>query len=321
LCGLSCGLLFLTAAGQTRLELVQTIPLQGKPGRLDHLALDARGQRLFVANLSNASLDIVDLRAGKLLKQIPDQRKIQGVAYAPELDRIFVGNGEGNACNVFDGKDYALVKSIKLPGADNVRYEPSSGRVYVGHAEKALAVVDAKTLTPIATVQLPGPPEAFQLDPAGQRLYLNCHSPAQVAVLDLKANKVNSTYPLKDAKANYPLALDAAGQRVFVGCRQPPRILVLDARTGQERTHVDIPRDTDDLFHDARRKRLYATCGEGYLAVIEERAPDRFEVVEKITTAKLARTGLFDPASGRLYVVLPAHEGKGPLVRVYQARP
>src|SRR5207253_444957 len=87
--GLSYGLLLLTAvpvAGQTRLELVQTIPLQGKPGRLDHLALDAKGQRLFVANLSNASLDVVDLRAGKLLKQIPGQRKIQGVAYAPGLD-------------------------------------------------------------------------------------------------------------------------------------------------------------------------------------------------------------------------------------------
>jgi DNA-binding beta-propeller fold protein YncE len=319
--GLFLGLFFLPAGGQPRLELVQTIPLQGKAGRLDHLALDARGLRLFVANLSNASLDVVDLRAGKLLKQIPGQRKIQGVAYVPDLDRIFVGNGDDGVCNVFAGKNYALLKSIKLLGADNVRYDPNSGRVYVSHAEKALTALDAKTMEVVATVQLPGPPEAFQLDPAGQRLYLNCHSPAQVAVIDLKASKVVSTYPLKDTKANYPLAFDAAGQRIFVGCRQPPRILVLDARTGQQQTQEDIPKDTDDLFHDDRRKRLYATCGEGYLAVIEERAPDRFEVVKRITTAKLARTGLFDPASGRLYAVLPAHDGKGPLVRVYQARP
>jgi hypothetical protein len=323
LCSLSFGLLFLTvapAAGQTRLELVQTIPLQGKPGRLDHLALDAKGQRLFVANLSNASLDVVDLRAGKLLKQIPNQRKIQGVAYAPELDRIFVGNGDDGVCNAFDGKEYALLKSIKLPGADNVRYDPTSGRVYVAHAEKALTVLDAKTLETVATVGLPGPPEAFQLDPAGQRLFVNCLSPGRIAVIDLKVNKVIATYPLEGAKSNYPLALDAAGQRLFVGCRQPPRVLVVDARTGKEQTHVDIPRDTDDLFHDAKRKLLYATCGEGYLAVIEEKAHDRFAVVEKIATAKLARTGFFDPAAGRFYAVLPAGQGKGPLIRVYQAK-
>jgi DNA-binding beta-propeller fold protein YncE len=322
--GLSFGLLLLTvapAAGQTRLELVQTIPLQGKPGRLDHLALDAKGQRLFVANLSNASLDVVDLRAGNLLKQIPNQRKIQGVAYAPDLDRIYVGNGDDGVCNVFDGKDYALLKSIKLPGADNVRYDPSSGRVCVGHAEKALTVLDAKTLETVATIKLPGPPEAFQLEPATNRLYVNCLSPCRVAVIDLKENKVVATFTLEGAKSNYPLALDTAGQRLFVGCRQPPRVLVVDARSGKERTHIDIPKDTDDVFHDAKRKRLYVTCGEGYLAVIEERAPDRFEVVEKITTAKLARTGLFDPGTGGFYAVLPAHEGKGPLVRVYQARP
>ena len=321
LCGLSAGLFFLPAVGPPRLELVQTIPLQGKAGRLDHLALDAKGQRLFVANLSNASLDVVDLRGGKLLKQIPGQRKIQGVAFVPDSDRIFVCNGDDGVCNVFAGRDYALLKSIKLPGADNVRYDPKSGRVYISHADRALSALDAKTMEIVATIQLPGPPEAFQLDPAGQRLYLNCHSPAQVAVIDLTASKVISTYPLKEAKANYPLAFDPAGERIFVGCRQPPRILVLDAKTGQKQTQLDIPKDTDDLFHDARRKRLYATCGEGYLAVIEERAPDRFELVEKIATAKLARTGLFDPESGRLYVVLPSHGEKGPLVRVYQALP
>src|ERR1043165_3556574 len=96
---LACGLSLTpgadrAAAGEPKtLELLQTIQLKGAPGRLDHLAIDHKNSRLFVANLSNNSLDIVDLKAGKPTKQIPDQKKIQGIAYAPDLDRIYVGNG------------------------------------------------------------------------------------------------------------------------------------------------------------------------------------------------------------------------------------
>ena len=117
--GLSAALLLVAgdrpalAAEPATLELVQTIPLKGAAGRLDHLAIDTKHGRLFIANLSNDSLDVVDLKAGKLVKQVPGQRKIQGVAYAADLDRIFAGNGTGGECNVFDGKDYMLLKSIK----------------------------------------------------------------------------------------------------------------------------------------------------------------------------------------------------------------
>jgi DNA-binding beta-propeller fold protein YncE len=321
------GFLFLTARPlpgsepSKPLELVQTIPLTGKAGRLDHLALDGKGRRLFVANLSNDSLDIVDLKAGKLLKQIPGQGKIQGVAYAPDLDRIFVGNGEDGVCNAFDGKDYSLLKSFKLPDADNVRYDPKSGRVYVTHAEHSLAVLDAKALKVLATVKLPGPPEAFQLDPAKPRIFLNCLSPGQVVVIDTTKQEVATSYPLEGAKANYPLALDADHHRVFVGCRKPPVVLALDAETGKEVARIDIPGDIDDLYYDAKRKRLYTTCGEGFLAVIEQKDADKYKLADKLATARQARTGLFDPETGRFYLVLPAHDGKGPEVQVYQAKP
>ena len=91
------------AADPPSLELVQTIVLKGKAGKLDHLALDAKRDRLFLANTTNGTLDVIDLKAGKLLKQVTGQPGIQGVAYAADLDRIFVGLGSGGLCNVFDG--------------------------------------------------------------------------------------------------------------------------------------------------------------------------------------------------------------------------
>jgi DNA-binding beta-propeller fold protein YncE len=302
-----------------RLNLEATIPLAGKTGRYDHMALDAKGDRLFVANLSNDSLDVIDLKAEKLVKQIPGQKKAQGVAYAADVDRVFVGNGADGECRAFDGKTFELLGSVKLPDADNVRY-PGKGVVFVGHADAALTALDAKTLAVKATVKLPGPPEAFQIDAARGRLFVNTLKPSRVAVVDLGKNEVVAKHPLKAAEANYPLALDPDGKRVFVGCRKPPKVVALDADTGKELSDADIPADVDDLFFDARRKRLYASCGEGVLAVLEEKGGGKFETVETIPTRKLARTSLFDPGSGRLFVILPRTDEKTPPeLRVYRA--
>jgi DNA-binding beta-propeller fold protein YncE len=301
-------------------QLVTTIPLQGKAGRLDHLAIDTRHARLFIANLSNDSLDVVDLETKKLVKQIPGQKKIQGVAYATDFNTIFVGNGTDGVCNVFSGDDYKLLKSIKLPDADNARYDSDRRAVYVTHAEDAISVIDARTQEVKGTIKLPGAPEALQIDSERKRLYVNCLKPALVAVVDLEKNEVIARYPLKLADANYPLALDTKGQRIFVGCRKEPAVVVLDAKSGKELAAVPIPGDIDDLFYDRQRNRLYATCGEGVLAVLQEK-DGAFKVVEKIPTGKLARTGLFDPESSRLFVPVPRQEGQGgPELRVFRAR-
>src|SRR3954454_2075695 len=95
------------------LRLDKTIPLEGVVGRYDHMALDPKGDRLFVANLSNNSLDVIDLAAGKLVRQIPSQRKAQGVAYAADLDRVYLGNGVDGECRAFDGKTFAQLGSVK----------------------------------------------------------------------------------------------------------------------------------------------------------------------------------------------------------------
>jgi DNA-binding beta-propeller fold protein YncE len=285
------------------------------------MAIDSKHARLFVANLSNNSLDIVDLKAGKLLKQIPDQKKIQGIAYAPDLNRIFVGNGTGGECNIFDGKDYTLLKSIKLPGADNVRYLAARRLVYVGHAEKALSVIDAQTSEVKAEIKLPGQPEGFQLERKRPRLYLNTVDPTRLVVVDTEKNEVLHRYPLTLADRAYPMAVDEVNHRLFLGCRNKPSVVVVDSETGKEVTSVTIPEDTDDLFYDAKNKRLYASCGAGALAVIQQRDADHYETLETIPTVKLARTCFFDPAGERLYLIVPRREGQeGPTIRVYQPR-
>ena len=318
-CLLPCG----EAAHSPSLERIQRIPLKGRPGKLDHLIVDAQSERLFQANKVNNTVDVVNLKAGKLAKQITGQAGVQGLAYAADLQRLFAALGTGGYCNIFDGKNYKLLKTIKFADdADNVRYNPRTHLVYVAHAEKSLGVIDGQSLELKADISLPGSAESFQLDTRRPRLYLNIPSPSQVVVIDTDKNEVIKSYPLKMAAANYPLALDEANHRLFIGCRKKPMIVVMDSETGAEITGVPIPGDTDDVFYDAKRKRLYASCGEGYLAIIQQQGPDRYEVLEKLPTVKDARTCYFEPETGRLYLAVPRQaEKEGPEIWVYQARP
>jgi DNA-binding beta-propeller fold protein YncE len=315
-------LLTFVQAPAAELELVQTIPLKGKPGGLDHVALDTKRDRLLVANKTNNTLDVVDLKTGALLQQVPNQTGVQGIAYAPEVDRIYVGLGTNGLCNVFDANTLKAVKTIKFADdCDNVRYNSKTQLVYVAHAEQSLGVINAKTNALKADIKLPAAAEAFVLEAGRPRAYVAAPSPCQVIVIDTDKNAVVTSYPVKAAGAAHPIALDEAAHRVYVGCRKEPKIVILDTESGKEVGEVAIPGDVDDLSLDTTRKRLYASCGEGFLAVLKVTDADHVEAGERIPTAKGAKTSLFVPETGKLYLAVPRQEGKdGPEVRVYQAK-
>src|SRR5437868_9482589 len=130
--------------GAAPLRRLQTILLPGVEGRIDHMAADARGQRLFVAALGNNSVEVVDLRAGRVAHHLAGFNEPQGIAFAPETNRLFVANGEGARCDVLDAASTKRLDSIRgMDDADNVRYDPAARRVYVGYGRGAIAALDA----------------------------------------------------------------------------------------------------------------------------------------------------------------------------------
>ncbi|OAI46310.1 hypothetical protein AYO44_11455 [Planctomycetaceae bacterium SCGC AG-212-F19] len=315
------GLLPMLAAQTPGLEPVKRIKLSGPVGkRLDHMALDAKRDHLFVANSANNSLDIIELKQGKVLKSIPGQEGIQGVVYVPEHDRLFATLGSG-VCHIYDADTFKLLKSQKVAGADNPVHDAKSGLVYLTAADKKLAIIDAKTMNLKGEVNLPSAPTSFAIEKGRPRMYVNAHVPRQVHVLDTNKHEVLKRYQLEEA-GNYAIALDEPNHRLFVGCRMEPRLVVLDTESGKQLASVPIPHDVDDLFYDAKRKQVYASCGEGFLVVLKETQPNRFEVREKLATLKMARNCLFDPDGSRLFLTVPGQSDKeGPEVRVYHVRP
>ncbi len=307
------------SAQQAPLVLMQSIELPEVEGRIDHLAVDRDDQRLFVAALGNNTLEVVDLRANKWLRGIKGLHEPQGIAVVPAPNMIVVANGQSGDVEFRTGVELAIANKVSLgDDADNVRYDLTAKRVYVGYGAGALAAMDTDGKR-LGEVPLAGHPESFQVERSGQRIFVNVPDAKQVAVVNRDTMKLLTTWPVTDARANFPMALDEGGHRLFIGCRQPAKVLVVDTSSRKVTASFDAVGDTDDLFYDATRKRLYVSGGEGFLDVFEDRA-GKFDRVLHLPTAAGARTSLFVPELNRLYLAVPHRGSQKAEIRVYEVR-
>jgi hypothetical protein len=303
------------------LTRIAVVDLPDVDGRIDHLAFDGARQRLWIAALENDSLEIVDVEKRSHLRSIRERHTPTGIAFAPEIDRVLMANGESGVLEVFDAKTMERAHAVEVgDDADNVRWDPEHRRAIVGYGGGGLAIVDSASWKVVARVPLEGHPESFQLDETGDRAWVNVPDANYVACVDLKEHTVAETWNLTeiaDAADNFPMALDTRRANVLIGCRTPARLLVcaLEPRAGVLRVPpIELSGDVDDLFLDAALDRLYAACGAGFLDVFacppaDSPEQDRYASVARIPTAPGARTALFVPEARRLFLAVP-HRGE-----------
>jgi len=319
LAAFACVALAVGRADAQSLLLSHTIELPSVHGRIDHLAVDVEGARLFVAALGSDSLEVVDLRARRRSDRITSLHEPQGVLYLEGAGRVLVANGSGGGVQAYsDGKAPAVASQPALEDADNLRLDPSTGHVYVGY-DKSLAALDPQTLQIVRRIPLEAHPESFQIESSGGRIYVNVPGAGHVAVIDRESGNVVAKWGLDGAARNFPMALDEGAHRLLVATRQPPRLIAFDTTSGQQSDRVAVCGDADDLFLDADRHRIYVVCGEGEIDVLSA-AAQRLEVSDRIRTVAGARTGLFVPRLATLFVAVPARGGSAAAIRAYVAR-
>jgi len=312
----------LRAEPSPSLTLAQKIPLPNVKGRIDHMAIDLQGKRLFVAALGNDTVEVVDLKAGRQARTISGLAEPQGVLFLPQKNRIYVTNGRTGDCQILDGESFQTMNTLRLADdPDNIRYDPAAGRIYVGYGSGAIGVIDAATEKQIGDIKLAGHPESFQIEKDTGRIFVNVPSARQIAVLDAKALKVEATWPLAQVQENFPMALDNANHRLFIGTRKPPKLLALDTQSGKLVQELNIDGTTDDVFYDVAHKRIYVSCGAGFLDVIQQKDASEYIASERIPTAAGARTCLFVPESAALYLAVPARTDGDAAIYLYQVNP
>jgi len=315
----SCGYIIAAHAEEKTLKLKQTIPLPGVEGRIDHFALDASGERLFVCALGNNTVEVLDLRKGERIRSITGLGAPQGIVYIPELDRLFVANDKGGIFKIYDGKSLQQISELNFKDdADNVRYDEGAKRIHVGFGSGGIAIVNAQEGKQIGSIKLSAHPEAFELEKNGKRIFVNVPNSRHVAVIDREKGKVVTTWKTDLAFGNFPMALDEANHRLFVGCRLPSKLVVLNTESGEVAAKIDISGDPDDLFYDSKRHRIYAICGAGKIDIIDQTDPNTYAASGKVNTADGARTGLFVPERDTLFVAVPHRGSQKAEVRAYR---
>lgn len=295
------------------LELETKIPLGEVAGRIDHLAIDAAQRRLFVAELGNNSIDVVDLNTLKRVKRLTGLKHPQGLGYVTSRRTLFVSSAVDGTLQAL-GEHGALPAKVHLgDDADNIRVV--GDRIYVGYGAGAIASINAVSLTRSTDVELPAHPEGFEVAAASERLFVNLPEAHSVAIVDLATGKVIKQISTRGRGANFPLA--TATKNILVAFRNPPLLVAYAMSDGVEQAAASVCNDADDIFVDAKRDRAYVSCGEGYLDVFAIYAT-KLDRVAHLRTAIGARTSLFAPELDRLFVATPAAAGQSAAVWVYK---
>ena len=320
------------ASGQESPALIlkTQIPLPNVNGRIDHLGVDVKGQRLFVAAVDNHTLEVVDLKSGQRVHTITDLAEPQGVFYDAATNRLFVACAVDGVVKIYDGATFQVLATAKFPDdSDNIRQDPRGKRVIVGYAgakqlrkraegNGGLGFLDSDG-NKTGDVVIDAHPESFRLEESGNRIFVNVPDKKEIEVIDRVKLTVLARWPVTSAQGNFPMALDEAHHRLFVATWTPSRMLVFDTESGKEISAGETAGPSDVLFYDSRRGRVYVLTAAGFLEVFQDRDHIHYDRIAHYATPPHTQTGLFVPEWGELFAAAQGQGEQSAEIRVYEA--
>ena len=315
------------------LKLKETIPLVGlKDGDFDHFALDAAGQRLFLAAEENSLVIAIDLRTNKVIAKIQGAKAPHSLGYDPELKKLFVvDDGGPNQVEIFDGTSFKRLGTVPMDAhADVSIYDPAHKKFYVGNGGRQakedytlISVVDTASDKKVGDIKIDGDRiESIRLEEKGPRMFVNVYYKGIVAVVDREKQAVTASWNYSQEGKNFgSMAFDEADHRLFVHARDPGKVLVIDSDSGKLITSLLCQGDYDDAIWDSHTRRLYL-IGTPFLKVWQKSEEgDRYDILGQVPTAFHSITGFLVPSLDRLFVAVNHHGTTDAVVQAYDVVP
>jgi YVTN family beta-propeller protein len=290
----------------------------GGEGGWDYMALDAKSRLLYVTH--GSAVEILNIDTGVKGEPITDLKGVHGVAFAPERNRGYISNGRGNTVSVFDLKTHKVLEEVPSTGQnpDAIMYDAFSGRVFTFNGRTANATaIDAATNKAVGTVDIGGKPEFAVTDGKGM-IFVNNEDKSEIVAFDARSLEVKKRWSIAPGEGPSGLAIDLKGKRLFSVCDKV--LVVSDFVNGKVVTTVPIGSGPDAVRYDPGTGLVFSSNGEGTLTVVKQESPDKYSVLETVTTAPRARTMELDPKTHHVFVVT-AEFGPAPAPTKEQPRP
>ena len=296
---LSCGLFAVPAPAGSGYSIIKKIPIPGT-GSWDYLGIDEAARRLYVSH--GTQVEVIDIDALTVVGSIPNTPGVHGIAIAPEAGRGFVSDGQANTVTIFDLKTLKPIAdgpTGRKP--DAIIYDPATLRVFAFNGgSNSATVIDAASGKVAGTVDLGGGPEFAAADGAGF-VFNNLEDESLVLKINSRELKVEQRWPTAPCASPSSMAMDRANRRLFLGCRSKV-MAVMNADTGQIITTLPIGDHVDATAFDSETKLIFNSNGEGTITVIHEDSPDKYSLVDTVTTLPRAKTMALDPKTHQLFL-------------------
>ena len=298
---LSCMVLLFAVASfaAVNYQLLKKVAVSGSGG-WDYVTVDAAARRVYVSH--STQVDVLDADSFAVVGTIPNTPGVHGVAIAPEEGRGYISAGKADVVISFDLKTLDRLGEIKVgKKPDAIIYEPLTKRIYVMNGDgESITVLNAADGSVAGTIELGGGPEFAVSDGKGN-LYVNLEEQNETLRIDVNALKVKDRWPLAPCATPTSLAMDIENRRLFVGCRSK-HFAVVNADTGKVIFTAPIGERVDASAFDRKTGLIYFSTGDGKVFVFHQDSPDKYSVVQEITTKPGAKTMGYDFHTRNLFV-------------------
>jgi hypothetical protein len=292
----------LSALAQAKWDVTKTMHIGGDGG-WDYVTVDSHAHQLFVTRSTHTM--VIDAASGKVMGDIPGQKRSHGTAIVPALGRGFITDGGGDgAILIFDLKTHSVLgKLATMPDSDGIIYDEGQNLVLAVSGDGNKLMTFKPDIDPVngkidPPIELDGAPEFLAADGEG-KVFIALEDKDVVAVVDLKTREVTARWPVAPGGHPTGMAIDKKNHLLFIGCRNPQKLIVMSTEDGKVVADLPIGAGVDAVKTDG--DRAFASCGDGSLTVVD-RKDGKFEVEQVVKTPLGARTMGVDPSTHTLYL-------------------